>query len=191
MEHVAKLEDFERRIDRLESRALISELCTEYGLACDLRDTNRLAGLFTSDVCIRSLNGAMNARGRDAAIAMYEEMFKVRGPSFHWTHDSVLTFDQANGDRAYGFVLSHAETTPHGTTTIAGLRYNDVYRRLQGRWFFEERVLSFSYSTRALDYVAKLPHDERVATATGWRAADAPEADVLWRSRHGLKAATV
>lgn len=187
---MTKLEDIERRIDRLESRALIAELCTEYGLACDLRDTTRLAELFTPGVCIRSLNGAMNARGRDAAIAMYDEMFKTRGPSFHWTHDSVLTFDDTNGDRAYGFVLSHAETTPHGTTTIAGLRYNDVYWRLQGRWLFEERVLSFSYSTRALDYVAKLPDGERVATASGWRSADASEADVLWRSQHRLKAAT-
>lgn len=176
--------DIERRIDQLESRALIAEMCTEYGIACDFRDMDKLAGLFTPDVVIRSVNGSMNARGREDAIAMFNEMFKVRGPAYHWTHDRIVKFDANDPDRAEGVVLSHAETTPNGRASIAGLRYHDVYQRLDGRWYFAERVLSFLYYVPMVDYVSRLQHRERVLAGSEWHAADYPESESVWKHWH-------
>ncbi len=174
----------EQRIDRLESRALIAEMCTEYGIACDFRDMRKLASLFTPDVVIRSVNGSMNARGVDAAIAMFDEMFKVRGPAYHWTHDRIVTFDDADPDRAEGLVLSHAETTPNGKASIAGLRYHDVYRRIDGRWYFAERLLSFLYYVPMTEYVSRLGTRQRVLGGGEWRTADYPEGDAHWQAWH-------
>ncbi len=174
----------ERRIDRLESRTVIAEMCTEYGIACDFRDMTKLASLFTPDVVIRSVNGSMNARGIDAAMAMFNTMFKVRGPAYHWTHDRIVTFDDSDPDRATGIVLSHAETTPNGKASIAGLRYHDVYQRIAGRWYFAERLLSFLYYVPMVDYVSRLQSRERVLAGSEWRSADYPESDPVWKGWH-------
>lgn len=176
------MNQMEQRIDRLESRALIAEISTEYGIACDFRDVDKLASLFTPDIVIRSVNGTMNAQGIEAVMAMFNEMFKIRGPAYHWTHDRIVQFDAMDPDRAKGIVLSHAETTPNGRASIAGLRYQDVYRRTDGRWKFQERVLSFLYYVPMVDYVSRLQRPDRVLAGAEWRAADYPESDATWKA---------
>lgn len=178
------MENLERRIDQLESRALIAEMCTEYGIACDFRDVKKLASLFTEDVVIRSINGAMNATGIGAAMEMFNNMFKVRGPAYHWTHDRIIKFDETDPDRAVGIILSHAETTPNGKASIAGLRYNDIYRRIDGRWYFAERILSFLYYVPMTDYISRLHKTQRVLAGVEWHAADYPESDAAWIAWH-------
>jgi ketosteroid isomerase-like protein len=178
------MNDLERRIDRLESRALIAELCTEYGIACDFRDIPKLASLFTPDVVIRSVNGSMNARGVAAAVDMFNTMFEVRGPAYHWTHDRIVKFDADDSDRAEGIVLSHAETTPNGKASIAGLRYHDNYRRIDGTWYFAQRVLSFLYYVPIVEYASRLQNPQRVLAGSDWRDADYPETDPAWITWH-------
>jgi ketosteroid isomerase-like protein len=176
--------DFEKRLDRVESRTAIVEMCTAYGIACDFRDMRKLASLFTDDVVIRSVNGSMNARGIDAAIAMFNRMFMIRGPAYHWTHDRIVIFDDADRDAAQGIILSHAETTPNGIPSLAGLRYHDRYRRIAGRWYFAERLLSFLYYVPLTEYVQRLPESARVSANGQWHAADYPESDAAWREWH-------
>jgi ketosteroid isomerase-like protein len=178
------MQNLERRIDKLESRALIAELCTEYGIACDFRDIAKLASLFTQDIVIRSANGSMDATGLNAAIAMFNRMFEIRGPAYHWTHDRIVKFDAQDPDRAEGIVLSHAETTPNGKASIAGLRYHDVYRREQGKWYFAQRLLSFLYYVPIVEYASRLQNPQRVLAGNDWRAADYPEADAAWIAWH-------
>jgi ketosteroid isomerase-like protein len=178
------MKDLERRIDQLESRALIAELCTEYGIACDFRDIAKLASLFTPDIVIRAVNGSINAQGVEAAVAMFNTMFKVRGPAYHWTHDRIVKFDPHDADRAEGIVLSHAETTPNGKASIAGLRYHDIYRRSGGKWYFAQRVLSFLYYVPIVEFAARLQNPQRVLAGSDWRAADYPESDPAWVGWH-------
>jgi ketosteroid isomerase-like protein len=178
--------DLDIRIDRLEARAALAELGTEYGIACDFRDMEKLASLFTPDVVIRSVNGSMNATGRDAAIDMFNRMFKIRGPAYHWTHDRIVHFDDKDRNRATGLVLSHAETTPNGTPSLAGLRYHDRYQRIDGRWYFAERVLSFLYYVPTAQYLDRLQNPDRVYANGTWIGADYPEADPVWRDWHAV-----
>ena len=173
-----------QRIDRLESRADLAELCSAYCMACDDRDMPRLASLFTQDIHIRSVDGAMNATGVADAIAMFNRMFGIRGPSYHWTHDRFVAFDPEDLDRATGVVLAHAETTPNGIVSIAALRYNDVYRREAGRWRFAERLLSFLYYMPMAEFIQHFRDDKRVAVQGDWRAGDYPEKLQSWRDWH-------
>lgn len=182
-------DDLRRRMDRMESRALLRELATAYCIAADDRDLVGLGRLFTDDVYIASRDGtSMNARGRDAAIAMFDRMFEIRGPSCHWTHDMIVQFDDADPDRARGLVIAHAETTPNGRASVAAIRYHDVYRRESGTWRFAERILHFLYYLPVADYAARLPTAERIGVYGEWKAADFPESLDCWREwfrRHG------
>jgi len=172
------------RIDRLESRSALSELVSAYAIACDEHDMPRLTNLFTPDACFDSPNGAMVANGRDAIEAMFVALFKVRGPAFHWTHDHTVCFDDDHPDRATGLVLSHAETCPGGTVSLAAMRYNDTYRRDDDQWRFEKRVINFLYYVPVTDYPTVLNEHKRVSVRGERIAADYPESLAPWRDFH-------
>ena len=177
---MAELDDVLRRLDRLESKDAIRELATAYAIACDEHDMPRLADLFTEDARFDAPNGAMVAEGKSAIVAMFEEAFKIRGPAFHWTHDVTVTLDDGDPDRARGLVLSHAETTPNDVVSIAAMRYQDEYRREQGRWLFARRVIHFLYYVPAADYTQSLNQTKRVVMGGVRHNADYPESLPAW-----------
>ena len=168
------------RIDRLESRAEIGELCAAYCISCDDQDIPSLRALFTDDVEIRARNGTMQTAGIDDVMAMYERMFAIRGPSFHWSHDRFVDFDNEDPNRATGKVLAHAETTPDGRASIAALRYEDVYRRVAGRWLIARRELTFLYYMPIVEYAERLVRKDRVWAGDRWVDADYPEVMGPW-----------
>jgi ketosteroid isomerase-like protein len=178
----------ERRIRRLEDRVEIGELVTRYGLAMDDRDVDAMPSLFTADVRIRSADGAMDACGLDAAIAMFRGRFAVLGPSNHCTHDRLIDFDPQDADRATGLVLSHAEMQRHGQPMVAAIRYRDVYRRCDGRWRFAERELSFMYYVPTAEYLDAFGPglDRRMRAYDRATPADWPEKLPTWRRYYGL-----
>ena len=186
------LNDFARRIDRLEARAAIGELVSAYAIACDEHDMPRLTSLFTVDASFDSPSKLMVAQGREAIAALFVKLFQIRGPAFHWTHDRFVEFDESNPDRATGLVLSHAETTPNGVVSIAAMRYDDVYRREGGRWLFARRTINFLYYVPVSEFPNALNSPRRLAVGTERRTADYPEALAAWQQfarEHGRAAA--
>lgn len=180
--------DIETRLARLEARAEIGELATAYALACDEHDMPALEALFTEDAVFDSPNGTMRCQGRAAIMEMFHRMLAIRGPGYHWTHDQVLRFDQGAEDRASGLVLSHAETTPDGRSSLAAMKYDDLYRREEGRWKFARRVISFLYYVPAAEYDGALARPDRVVVGDRRLRADYPEPLPAWQDfarRHG------
>lgn len=172
--------DLARRIDRLESRHAIAELISRYGIACDDHDMPALMALFTPDAVFDTKSGLMRATGPKAIEEMFVEAFKIRGPAFHWTHDHICTFEDGDPDTATGLVLSHAETSPHGEVSLAAMRYEDEYRRIDGRWLFAKRTINFLYYVPAKDYLTALNSTERVTVAGNRLPADYPENLQAW-----------
>jgi len=176
----------EQRLQRLEDRVAIEELIARYGLVMDDRDMAAMPGLFTTDVHILSRDGVMDARGRDAAVALYQGRFAVLGPSYHFTHDRIITFGD-DPDEATGMVLSHAEMQRKGEPMLAAIRYSDRYRREAGAWRFAERLFDFFYYVPTAEYLEALGP----GLATRMRAyedatgADIPEKLATWRAYYG------
>lgn len=179
--------DLERRIRRLEDRAEIAELVARYCVAMDDRDVASVPSLFTPDVTIRSADGVMDASGLDTVVEMFRGRFAVLGPSNHVTHDRIVTFDDADPDRASGLVLSHAEMNRRGGAMIAAIRYHDEYRRHDGRWKFASRLMAFFYYVPADQYLDALGAGlaTRNRAYDQPRAADWPETLPTWRRYYG------
>ncbi len=178
----------QQRVDRLESQDAIRALVTAYAIACDEHDMPRLLSLFTEDACLDSPTGALVANGRDDIEALFIRTFKIRGPSYHWTHDVTVEIDRHDADRARGLVLCHAETCPNGVMSIAALRYEDIYAREGGRWRFSKRVLKFLYYVPVADFGNSLTQENRVALGDDRIAADFPEKLPAWQAfldQHG------
>ncbi len=178
---MADINDLARRIDRLEARAAIGELVSAYAVACDEHDMPRLMSLFTEDAAFDSPSKLMVAQGRPAIAELFVTLFQIRGPAFHWTHDRFVEFDDSDPNRATGLVLSHAETTPNGVVSIAAMRYDDVYRRVGGRWLFARRTINFLYSVPVSDFANALNSKARLAVGAERRPADYPESLAVWR----------
>ncbi|WP_342363943.1 nuclear transport factor 2 family protein [Terrarubrum flagellatum] len=170
----------ERRIMRLEARAEIAEIIGAYCVSCDDRDVDRLRSLFTEDAEVLSKDGVMKSSGLDAIMTMYDGRFRALGPTFHWTHDHVVKFDDSDDDTATGFVTGHAECFRNGQTLVAGLRYDDIYRRIGGAWKFKRRMLSFLYYVPVQEYADALGDKLRQRAYGDRRPADFPESLPSW-----------
>ena len=167
----------EERIQQIEDREAIRELVATYCLVVDSRDMENIAECFCEDGGMTSRDGIMNAVGRAAVIKQFHQRFAVLGPSFHYTHDHAIWFDeQEPGDRAFGLVNSHAEVVRNGRPMIAAIRYEDEYRRASGRWRFRMRTLSFFYYLSPAEYSAVLPTPLRNRAYQAPLPADFPEA---------------
>jgi len=178
---MSALDDLAARVARLEDRAEIRELVARYGFVVDDRDIEGLAGLFTPDGCFRSRDGVIDAHGREAVIETFHGRYAALGLSLHVTHDHLVRFDEEDPDRASGLLSSHAEVHRNGRTMVAALRYEDRYRRHEGRWRFADRLLSFMYYVPVEEYAAALGALDRMRAYDSPRPADFPERSATWR----------
>jgi ketosteroid isomerase-like protein len=185
-------ETIEQRLRRLEDRAAIDELIARYGFTIDDRDLPAITDLFTEDAAVRSADGVMNAKGLEAVIEQFHGRFAALGPSNHFTHDRVITFDEADPDRATGQLISHAEMTRNGRACLAAIRYTDEFRRCpDGRWRFRERVLSFLYYTHPDEYGDTLESTLRIKAYDEPIAASWPESLETWKQYYAEHPRTV
>ena len=169
-----------KRLERLESKEEIRDLVSKYAEACDQQDLESLERLFTEDSEFDSPSGLLKSKGRQNIIDMYLEVFKSRGPSFHWTHDVRVQLDPNKTDLATGVVYSHAETTRDGVVSLAAMRYDDNYAKEDGVWKFAKRVIHFFYYVKTKEYVEMLTSPLRVGMGDATVAADIPESVPAW-----------
>jgi hypothetical protein len=172
--------DLAQRLRRLEDREELRMLVALYGQTVDDREIEALGDLFTTDGVMRSQDGVMNARGRAAIIEQFHGRFAVLGPSLHYTHDLVVTFDATDPDLARGMLTSHAEVWRNGAALLAAIRYFDSYRRDGGRWRFAERLLKFFYYVPVSEYAEALGDRNRMRAYGDRRPADWPEGTPAW-----------
>lgn len=168
------------RLDRLESESAIRALSARYCFAIDNHDVAAVADLFTADARVYSRDGVMDATGRDAIIHQYEGRFAVLGPSNHVSHDHWIQFGD-DQDRATGTLSAHAELWRNETTMVTALRYDDVYRREDGVWRFQERGLAFLYYVPLADYSSILGRRDRMRAYAEPAVADYPEKLPTWK----------
>ena len=85
--------------------------------------------------------------------------------SLHVTHGHIIDLDPDDPNSASGVLFCHAEVIPRDPeegSKVAALRYDDKYRRADGKWRFSERCLSFFYRLDAADYLKGLMSDTPV-----------------------------
>jgi hypothetical protein len=172
----------ERRIQMLEDRGEIQNLVARYGFLIDDREMEGVAECFTLDGGFSSREGKLGAHGRQAVVDQFHDRWSVLGPSNHIVHQHVIDLDPADPDRATGIVSSHAELIRNGEVWITALRYDDVYRREEGRWRFADRMLSVFYYLRPEDYVPRFGDVMRNLTYEQPYPASIPEALPSYRA---------
>lgn len=145
----------EQRVQAIEDRLAIQQLVSTYGIVLDNRDYEAVGELYTEDARFWQHAGATtDAATREGIVAFYRERLSHCGPSYHYHHGNVVSFDDIHN--AHGIVTSHAELGIEGRMIMVGFRYHDRYRKGDdGRWRFSERETHFHYFMPAEDLPAK------------------------------------
>lgn len=137
--------DLESRIQRIEDRLDIQQLVSNYGIVLDNRDYDAVGELYTDNARFWQHSGSTtDATSRAGIVEFYRERLGHCGPSYHYHHGFVVTFDDERN--AHGIVTSHAELGIEGRMIMVGFRYHDRYEKGDdGRWRFAERETFFHY----------------------------------------------
>lgn len=110
-------------LDRLDAQEQIGQLVARYAVAYDARDRDQLAALYAPE----------------AAPAV-----PVQGRTFHLVAPPVISFESP--DAATGVVLCRVEREAGDKWIVSGIRYDDRYVQLDGRWVFASRSWTALYS---------------------------------------------
>lgn len=137
--------DLEGRVRRMEDRWAIQELVSRYGILLDNREYEAVGELYTEDARFwQHVGTTTDARTRQGIVDFYRERLSHCGPSYHYHHGLVVTFESDVDAR--GIVTAHAEMGIQDRMILVGLRYHDAYRKGDdGNWRFRERETYFHY----------------------------------------------
>lgn len=143
-------DSLEQRVRRLEDRFAINDLVVRYATLLDDAQWDDLGELFTEDGVFASPNSTTTGR---AAVV---ENFRVKHAPFpvtwHDPHGVVVEFD--DDDRARGTVIGYAELANADDTVVTSIRYQDDYRRENGRWRFARRHVLSVYGMPVQEHAA-------------------------------------
>lgn len=174
--------DTDRRLRQLADRLELQELIVRYAICLDSRDFDGLRELWATDAVFDSVAG--RSAGRDAVVDYYRERLRSWGITFHIPHGQVL--NTLTDDEAEGIVLAHSEVVMGGTALYSALRYRDRYRREDGAWRFQERVVQQMYTLPFEQLSSGLPATNRKRwPGTAPQPADIPETLPSWQRYYG------
>jgi hypothetical protein len=161
------------RLQRLEDRTELRDLSARYCRALDDRDMPGLLELFCADAGFLHAIDGRGPVGHAELERFYSDVLAGYGFSVHVPHAQVV--ETLDGDDATGWVIGSAELAIGDRVVRTALRYDDRYRRIDGRWRFARRTTSFWYFAD-LDQLPTLGGTaERVHLASGRRIAELPE----------------
>jgi hypothetical protein len=138
-------------------RLAIRELFDAYAHCADRRDLEGQKALFTVDTRFavhmdgEGTDPTYVLHGREALTPVFDDLNRY-DVTTHFNGQSTVDLD---GDHATGecYTLAHHLFVDKGTRRImvASLRYLDTYAKLDGAWYFAERILILDWSeTRCL-----------------------------------------
>lgn len=120
------------RLDRIESAQAISQLPSRYAMALDSRDIGALVALFVEDV-----EAGGEGCGREALKHWFDGVLRRFYRSIHLICGQQ--FDFVDPDHATGSIYCRAEHEDGDGWFVITMRYEDVYERRDGQWYFVRR----------------------------------------------------
>jgi len=133
-------------------RLALRELFDAYAHCADRRDAVGQKALFTNDTRFAVYMDGEGSeptyvlQGREALTPVFDDLNRYEVTT-HFNGQSTVTID---GNRATGesYTIAHHLFTENGQRKImiASLRYLDDFTKIDGRWYFAERMLILDWS---------------------------------------------
>lgn len=176
-------------LQRLVDLDAIRQLAAIYPILVDSQDLENLVALFTEDATFHRA-GQVHA-GRDELRRFYAQIMDTYSMTVHTGHQHVV--DLAPGATvAVGVQMGHGEVDMAGQRMVAAYRYDDEYRRVEGRWLFARREMRYQYFAPTDELGRSLSGRERVRVpGADPRDAEIPEELPNYRAALAVRKETV
>ena len=125
--------NLEDRIQAIEDREAIRELTTRYCHAIAAADAATIVDLFCEDGAF--ITGDRESRGKDALQKFYGGLAKQ--PPIPFIQNHVI--DELSGDTARARCSAEIRMVQEGKSVTTAGWYDDTFRRVDGKWKFDER----------------------------------------------------
>lgn len=130
----------EQRIRRIEDELEIGQLRARYCHLLDDRDWDAFIDLFTPD---GSFIGLAEVKGRDDLMEFFSQTVPSLAEGFwHFCTNGTVELD---GDRATGRISMEYLSVTKGVSFVSAGHYDDEMVRVDGRWKFKSRRITFYY----------------------------------------------
>ncbi len=140
--------------------ASVWQLSVRYASAVDGRDGETFASLFEPDGELvvpaypDDLRPVVTRRGHDQLRRVPGGLERY-ARTFHQVSNPLFEIDGEEASGTVTCVAHHLDATSPPTDTVWFIRYEDLYRRRDGRWRFRRRVLHLEFvETHEVDRIA-------------------------------------
>jgi ketosteroid isomerase-like protein len=141
----------EQKVQELADREEIKELTARYCWHVQHSEGEAIARLFTDDGLLDA-PGNKPVSGMDALLKFYGAITPAESP-VPFIHNHIIEID---GDNAQGTCTIDARFTRKGESILGAGWYEDKYRRVNGKWRFAVRKVSFHHSVPLKEGWAKV-----------------------------------
>lgn len=138
------------KMEELMEKQALKELVDTFSNLADMRDTKTQSTLFTEDATMTSIVGgnASTLKGRDEIEKACAKFLSLFDTVYHSNGQQVVTVD---GDRAKGVsyctvMLIGKNAEGVRTQNLQGVRYEDEYQKIDGKWYIAKRTSHFEWS---------------------------------------------
>lgn len=141
-------------LKEVEDRMALKELVDVFSNLADVKDVEAQVLLFTEDAVVNSYRDGKlmsSLRGRKELADRFGAFLSLFETVYHINGQQTVTLD---GDKASG--TSYCQVVLIGNENgkkmmnIQGVRYNDEYVRVDGKWLIAERTSHFVWTDRRI-----------------------------------------
>lgn len=137
----------------IADRLALKELVDLFSNYSDTKENDKQVQLFTPNGRVNIINDGevtFTLDGREAILNAFSSSMDDCSAVFHMSGQQTVSFkDATHADGiAYNYVTL-VKTDDHGqtVTTNEGVRYQDHYEKIDGRWYIAERNSNFIWHT--------------------------------------------
>ena len=143
----------EQRIMELENRVALKNLVDTFSNLSDTKEAELQAQLFTEVKTLINGKVSVELKGRKQIAEAFGNFLAKQETIYHINGQQTVTL---NGNRATGIsycqVAMIAKVDGKRTITQQGVRYDDEYQKIDGRWYIKNRISNFMWrDTRELN----------------------------------------
>src|SRR5437879_593341 len=132
----------EQKVQELADREEIKELTARYCWHVAHGEGESTARLFTDDGVLDVTTGDTGpVRGMEALLKFFARVNQPEA-AIPFIHNHII---ELNGDQAHGTCTIDARFSQRGESVIAAGYYHDKYRRVDDKWRFAERKITFHH----------------------------------------------
>lgn len=144
--------NLELRLELIESQLEISQLRAHYCHLLDERRWDEFVDLFTQN---GYFEGVSRASGRNDIHRFFsEDVPKIAEKFWHFCTNGTCDVD---GDRAVGRISMEYISVTNGVSYVSAGHYDDEFQRVNGRWKFKSRRITFYFYSPVSEGFTGLP----------------------------------